>query len=93
MYKRNSSFFGNSELASSGLPTPAELKILEPLRGKIPDEVFTKEYKLPETDGTGNIRDLARRALGAPEGGRLGGQGRQDDRDEDAARSSPSRSC
>ena len=41
MYKRNISFFGNSELASSGLPTPAELKYLEPLRGKIPDEVFT----------------------------------------------------
>jgi len=63
MYKRNISFFGNSELASSGLPTPAELKYLEPLRGKIPEEVFTKEFKLPEGDGTGNVRDLARRAL------------------------------
>ena len=63
MYKRNISFFGNSELASSGLPTPAELKYLEPLRGKIPEEVFTKEFKLPESDGTGNVRDLARRAL------------------------------
>jgi microcin C transport system substrate-binding protein len=63
MYKRNISFFGNSELASSGLPTPAELKYLEPLRGKIPDEVFTKEFKPPELDGTGNVRDLARRAL------------------------------
>jgi microcin C transport system substrate-binding protein len=63
MYKRNISFFGNSELASSGLPTPAELKYLEPLRGKIPDDVFTKEFKLPESDGTGNVRDLARRAL------------------------------
>ena len=63
MYKRNISFFGNSELASSGLPTPAELKVLEPLRGKIPEEVFTKEFKLPEGDGTGNVRDLARRSL------------------------------
>ncbi len=63
MYKRNISFFGNSELASSGLPTPAELKYLEPLRGKIPEEVFTKEFKIPESDGTGNVRDLARRAL------------------------------
>ena len=63
MYKRNISFFGNSELASSGLPTPAELKYLEPFRGKIPEEVFTKEFKLPESDGTGNVRDLARRAL------------------------------
>jgi microcin C transport system substrate-binding protein len=63
MYKRNISFFGNSELASSGLPTPAELKYLEPLRGKIPEEVFTKEFKIPESDGTGNVRDLARQAL------------------------------
>ena len=83
MYKRNISFFGNSELASSGLPTPAELKYLEPLRGKIPEEVFTKEFKLPETDGTGNVRDLARTALGAPQGSGLGGQGRQDDGNED----------
>lgn len=64
MYKRNVSFFGNSELASSGLPTAAELKVLEPLRGKIPDEVFSKEFAVPETDGTGNVRELARRALG-----------------------------
>jgi len=63
MYKRNNSFFGNSELASSGLPPPAELKYLEPLKGKIPDEVFTKEFKLPVTDGTGNVRELARRSL------------------------------
>jgi ABC-type oligopeptide transport system substrate-binding subunit len=63
MYKRNISFFGNSELASSGLPTAAELKYLEPLRGKIPDEVFTTEFKPPESDGTGNVRELARRAL------------------------------
>lgn len=52
MYKRNISFFGNSELASSGLPTPGELKYLEPLRGKIPEEVFTKEFTLPESDST-----------------------------------------
>ena len=63
LYRRNVSFFGNSELASSGLPSPAELKYLEPLRGKIPDDVFTKEFKLPVTDGTGNVREQARRAL------------------------------
>ena len=46
-YKRISSYFENTELASSGLPSAAELKYLEPLRGKIPEEVFTKEYKNP----------------------------------------------
>lgn len=61
-YKRTESYFANSELASSGLPSPEELKLLEPWRGKIPDEVFTKTYEAPRTDGTGNIRDNLRKA-------------------------------
>lgn len=48
-YARTESYFSNSELASSGLPSADELKILEPLRGQIPDEVFTKEYHPPRT--------------------------------------------
>lgn len=62
-YIRSRSYFSNSELASSGLPSPDEMKILEPLRGKIPDEVFTAEFKLPETDGSGNNRAGTREAL------------------------------
>jgi microcin C transport system substrate-binding protein len=62
-YTRTKSYFSNSELASSGLPTPEELKVLEPFRGKVPDEVFTREYQPPATDGSGNIRDGAREAL------------------------------
>lgn len=61
-YKRTTSFFTNTELAARGLPDAAELKILEPFRGKIPDEVFTQEYKPAETDGTGNNRDNLRQA-------------------------------
>ena len=61
-YKRTKSYFENSELASSGLPSPEELKILEPLRGKIPDEVFTKAFTLPTTDGSGNNRANLRQA-------------------------------
>ena len=41
---------------------PEELKILEPLRGKIPDEVFTKAFTLPTTDGSGNNRANLRQA-------------------------------
>jgi microcin C transport system substrate-binding protein len=59
-YTRTESYFSNSELASSGLPSPDELKILEPFRGKIPDEVFTKSYKAPSTKGDGDIRDNLR---------------------------------
>nr|WP_120995302.1 extracellular solute-binding protein [Stutzerimonas urumqiensis] len=61
-YTRTQSYFSNSELASSGLPSEEELKLLEPLRGKIPDEVFEKPFTLPVTNGNGIIRDQQRRA-------------------------------
>ncbi len=56
-YSRTSSYFENSELAAKGLPSPEELKLLEPYRGKIPDDVFTKVFTLPKTDGSGGDRD------------------------------------
>jgi len=62
-YKRTRSYFDNSELAATGLPQGEELKILEPFRGKVPDEVFTKEYDPPKYDGSGNVRDGLREAL------------------------------
>jgi len=61
-YVRTESFFSNSELAASGLPDAAELALLEPLRGQIPDEVFTKAYAAPRTDGPGGLRGNLRRA-------------------------------
>ena len=63
LYSRTRSYFDNSELAATGVPQGEELKILEPFRGKIPDEVFTKEYDPPKYDGSGNIRDGLRAAL------------------------------
>lgn len=62
-YTRTASYFSNSELASSGLPQGEELRILERYRGRIPEEVFTTEFKLPVTDGSGNNRAQLRRAL------------------------------
>ncbi|HEX3860325.1 MAG TPA: extracellular solute-binding protein [Stellaceae bacterium] len=62
-YKRTRSYFDNSELAATGVPQSDELKILEPFRGKIPDEVFTKEYDPPKYDGSGDIRDGLRDGL------------------------------
>ncbi len=61
-YHRTKSYFSNSELASRGLPSKAELEILEPLRGRIPEEVFTESYEPPRSDGTGNIRKNLRQA-------------------------------
>lgn len=59
-YARSTSYFSNTELASSGLPQGQELEILEAFRGQIPEEVFTSEYKPPTTDGSGNIRQNLR---------------------------------
>lgn len=61
-YKRTNSYFANSEMAASGLPSADELAILEPYRGKIPDEVFAKEFSSPVTDGSGNNRENLRKA-------------------------------
>ena len=55
-YARTKSYFANSDLAANGAPTPAELKVLEPYRGKEPEEVFTQAFEPPKTDGSGNIR-------------------------------------
>jgi len=61
-YTRTTSYFDNSELASSGLPSKQELSILEPLRGQIPDQVFEKPFELPKTNADGIIRAQQRRA-------------------------------
>ena len=53
-YKRTTSYFSNSELASSGLPTGRELEILKKFKGQVPDGLFTQPFTLPKTSGTGN---------------------------------------
>ncbi|HEY3068459.1 MAG TPA: extracellular solute-binding protein [Methylomirabilota bacterium] len=61
-YKRTESYFANSELAARGRPGPDELAVLEPFRGKVPDEVFTREYHAPFT-GPGGARSNLVEAL------------------------------
>lgn len=61
-YTRNDSYFENSELASSGAPTGKELDILEKLRGKIPDDIFTVPFTVPTSDGSGNNRTNLKKA-------------------------------
>ncbi len=63
MYIRQNSYFSNSPLAATQLPSESELKILEPLRGKIPPEAFNEVFHTPKTDGTGFIRDKQLQAL------------------------------
>ena len=61
-YARTTSYFQNSELASKGLPGDAERKYLEPLRGKIPDDVFDKTFSLPDYSDPSKERDYLRQA-------------------------------
>jgi microcin C transport system substrate-binding protein len=44
------------------MPSPDEIKLLEPFRGKVPDEVFGEPYSPPVSDGSGQDRMLLRRA-------------------------------
>lgn len=62
-YARTTSYFSNSDFAATGLPQGREREILEGFRGRVPDTVFTEEYQLPVTDGSGNNRERATRAL------------------------------
>ena len=53
---RARSYFANSEFAATGHPSPAELELLEPLRDRIPERVFTESFQLPVSTGAGHDR-------------------------------------
>ena len=55
-YVRTDSYFDNSPLASSGLPSKNELELLNVWKDEIPAEVFTETFTPPITDGSGNDR-------------------------------------
>ncbi|HYG91889.1 MAG TPA: extracellular solute-binding protein [Azospirillum sp.] len=61
-YSRTASNFPNSDYGAKGLPTPGELKLLEPHRAKLPERLFTQPFELPTTDGSGNNRANVRKA-------------------------------
>lgn len=61
-YRRTHSFFQNSPMMAVGKPSPEELAILEPFRGKVPDEVFDEPYVPPVSNASGQDRNLLRRA-------------------------------
>ena len=61
-YVRTDSYFDNSPLSSSGLPSKEEFKLLNPWKDQLPNEVFSKTYKPPVTNGSGNPRRNLRNA-------------------------------
>jgi peptide/nickel transport system substrate-binding protein/microcin C transport system substrate-binding protein len=79
LFKRANSVFNNSEFAAEGLPSPGELKLLEPYRSELPKEVFGPPFVAPRTDGDPNAlrRNLLKaRALLESAGWKLDGDGR-----------------
>ena len=60
-YDRTHSVFQNSPMMAKGKPDADELALLEPFRGKQPDEVFDEPYVPPVTDGSGQDRQWLRR--------------------------------
>lgn len=61
-YARTHSPFQNSDMMAKGPPSPEELKLLEPFRGQVPDEVFAAPYVPLASDGSGQDRNLLRKA-------------------------------
>jgi microcin C transport system substrate-binding protein len=62
-YTRCRGYFNNSDFEATGLPGPDELKVLEPLRAKLPAKVFKEEVPLPPTtSSSGGLRENLRKA-------------------------------
>src|SRR5499425_537443 len=61
-YERTHSVFQNSDMMAVGKPSTDELALLEPFRGKVPDEVFGEPFVPPVSDGSGQDRAQLRKA-------------------------------
>lgn len=64
IYSRITSYWENSDMKAVGMPSPGELALLEPLRGKIPDIVFSEEAVVPPVQSENQIDRKIRRAAG-----------------------------
>ena len=62
LHARADSYFAKSPFAAQDFPTSAELEILQPYRGKVPERVFTEAFELPHSAGAGRNRTALRRA-------------------------------
>src|SRR4029453_10642462 len=61
-YQRTRSVFENSDMMAVGPPGAAEIALLGPFRGRVPDEVFGEPFVPPVSDGSGQDRAMLRRA-------------------------------
>ena len=56
IYERSTSYWNNSEMASSGIPKSMELSVLQEYQDRLPLVLFTQPFAPPRTDGNGNVR-------------------------------------
>lgn len=61
-YLRTQSVFQNSPMMANDRPSPDELALLDPFRGRVPDSVFDNAIIAPVSDGSGSDRKLLRQA-------------------------------
>lgn len=61
-YRRNVSYFQNSDLAATDAPSAAELALLKPHAGSLPEGVFAPAFVPPETAGRRGLRANLRQA-------------------------------
>ncbi|MDO5705154.1 MAG: extracellular solute-binding protein [Paracoccus sp. (in: a-proteobacteria)] len=86
LYSRVGSFWDNTDLAAKGLPTPAEVALLEPVAADLPNDILTAEAVTPPVSGArqldrGNLRRAAALLdeagwITAPDGMRRNADGR-----------------
>jgi microcin C transport system substrate-binding protein len=63
-YQRSSSYFQNTQLAATSLPSKEELELLRPFKDQLPEAVFKAVYQPPRSDGSGKSRELLNEAMG-----------------------------
>lgn len=64
LYIRLTSHFENSELAAHGMPSAAEIELLEPYRDQLPEQLFNEPWEPPSTDGTrASLRENLRESV------------------------------
>jgi microcin C transport system substrate-binding protein len=61
-YQRVNGLFGNTPCQAEGKPDAAELALLQPWRGQIPEAVFGPMTQPPRTDAQHSLRDNLRQA-------------------------------
>ncbi|WP_371226654.1 extracellular solute-binding protein [Pseudomonas sp. QE6] len=63
-YVRASSYYPNSTFSATGVPQGQEWLLLSPYRKQLPEELFTRPFTVPVTQGHGIPRETLRHALG-----------------------------